>query len=78
VAGERRSTILRPDGSTLAVTVPAGGMDESDDSAGWGHDWITGAVEPCPPGLTLLHRAVLVDLSDGPSIETCRSGREAP
>ncbi|MBF6556281.1 MAG: hypothetical protein IVW52_08920 [Acidimicrobiales bacterium] len=74
VEGERRSTILRPDGSTFAVTVPAGGMDESADDAEWGHEWIAGDRGPHrPAGLWLLHRAVLADLCDGPFVEAGRS-----
>jgi hypothetical protein len=73
VAGERRSTIVRPDGSTFAVTVPAGGMDACAD-AEWANDWIAGDKGPRhPPGLSLLHRAVLADLCDGPFVEAGRS-----
>jgi hypothetical protein len=74
VSGGRRSIIVRPDGSTFAVTVPAGGMDESADDAEWAHDWIAGDRGPHrPPGLSLLHRAVLADLSDGTFVDAGRS-----
>jgi hypothetical protein len=74
VAGGRRSTILRPDGSTFAVTVPAGGMDESADDAEWAHDWIAGdRGAHRPSGLSLLHRAVLADPCDGSFVEAVPS-----
>ena len=78
VAGRRRSTVLRPDGSTFAVTVPAGGMDESTDDAEWANAWTTRARDPRgSSGLSLLHRAVLADLCDGPFVEAGRSGQQA-
>jgi hypothetical protein len=74
VGGERRSTIVRPDGSTFVVTVPAGGMDASADDAEWAHDWIAGDRGPGrPTGLSRLQRAILADLCDGPFVDAGRS-----
>ena len=78
VQGERRSTVLRPDGSTFAVTIPAMGMDECTDHVEWPREWITHEGEPrTPTGLSLLHYAVLADLHDERMIGSCRAEQEA-
>jgi hypothetical protein len=60
VRGERRSVIVRADGSTFVVTVPAMGMDECADGIDWQHDWISDDGEPPPLSrFSLLHRAVV-------------------
>jgi hypothetical protein len=78
VGGERRSTIVRADGSTFAVTVPAMGMDEGNDSVEWAHDWITGdGGGRHPMGLSQLHRAVLCGWAEEPALGTRRAEQEA-
>jgi hypothetical protein len=69
-AGTRVSTIRRPDGSTLVVTVPADAMD--DDGGGcWAKTWITGdgaAREPSVPALRRLASAITAGPSPAPAL----------
>jgi hypothetical protein len=78
VEGERRSTIVRADGSTFAVTVPAMGMDECNDGIEWPHEWITGdGGGRHPMGLAQLQRAVLHTRAVEPTLVTRRAEQEA-
>jgi hypothetical protein len=78
VDGERRSTILRADGSTLEVTVPAMGMEECTDGVDWPQRWVGGDRERhSAAGLAVLSRLVLIDLPEGAFAEICGAEQDA-
>ena len=58
VGGRRISTLLRPDGTTFTVTVPAGGIDtcEAAGDTGTGGAWIAEDGAPRQPSAASLLR----------------------
>ncbi|MGP0110740.1 MAG: hypothetical protein ACLPR9_18110 [Acidimicrobiales bacterium] len=61
VGGRRISTLLRPDGTTFTVTVPAGGMDayEVAGDTGTGAAWIIDDGAEREPSAASLHQLAL-------------------